>query len=557
MDTGEIAILIGACALFFLVLFIIVWLIKYCKWCRNSDDYDSLLLNQKESNGNYSSMSYENQDIGLVDFVKQEKETKLAETREAAFVYLQFYLRSNPNDNYELIKHLPCIGNKINKNWFLMKRNEFDLRLAKQIGKVKLITLLKNQAGSSLKLFKNKTKEKQLKILTTVQQVKLLNELFVSLKHPFVLNFDLIHINFEQNYTLFIQDYSKDGSLKDLIYNTNPAKGYNEKYQYKSKGLPMKNIREFTKQIVQALVYFKFKMIPPLAGFHTGNIILGNDKQTCLVAGYESIFVEIKSRISLLLEKSSKKLSKYQFVPFNNVNYDSKLLDFYQNKYKTESVFEIIAFGHVFYEMAAGCELSDTFPLPKDYARIKSIHNYQDSEDILRFLNFIFCNDYSPTNEVSVKAGLYVPFVFQIDSNEFLSSVKLNALGNSEFNNLTQSTAIKDFIEFVMKKNRELSNKKLIKKESSKNDFKETSFQPSFTTTSVVAPTPPPPPPAQPSITTVQSVPTPPGPPPPPPPQFEIPQESDSSDRSALLGDIRKGMKLKKAVTVDKSKPKF
>ena len=43
---------------------------------------------------------------------------------------------------------------------------------------------------------------------------------------------------------------------------------------------------------------------------------------------------------------------------------------------------------------------------------------------------------------------------------------------------------------------------------------------------------------------------------PPPPPAFTAPPPA-TKDRKALLGDIHKGKKLKKAVTVDKSGPKL
>jgi hypothetical protein len=48
--------------------------------------------------------------------------------------------------------------------------------------------------------------------------------------------------------------------------------------------------------------------------------------------------------------------------------------------------------------------------------------------------------------------------------------------------------------------------------------------------------------------------PPPPGPPPPPVVSNSAPPPA-SKDRNALLGQIQKGAKLKKAVTVDKSKP--
>jgi len=69
---------------------------------------------------------------------------------------------------------------------------------------------------------------------------------------------------------------------------------------------------------------------------------------------------------------------------------------------------------------------------------------------------------------------------------------------------------------------------------------------------STAAPPPPapPPPPAAPPSKSMSS--PPPAPPPPPPPA-----SGDAGDRSALLDNIRLGTKLKKAVTNDRSAPKF
>lgn len=73
-------------------------------------------------------------------------------------------------------------------------------------------------------------------------------------------------------------------------------------------------------------------------------------------------------------------------------------------------------------------------------------------------------------------------------------------------------------------------------------------------TPSVASPPPiAPPPPPPPGIPPPQAPPPP--PPPPPPASSDIPPAS--TERSALLGDIRKGMRLKKTETIDKSAPRI
>ena len=97
------------------LFFFTLYLIYYCKCCRKKqlkDEDNELLVSTESSNIiSYSSVTQETtfmnrNDINLMEKVKIEKLKKISESRDAAFVFLQFFIRSNPSRIFKSIDHL-------------------------------------------------------------------------------------------------------------------------------------------------------------------------------------------------------------------------------------------------------------------------------------------------------------------------------------------------------------------------------------------------------------------------------------------------------------------
>ena len=117
-------------------LFLIVYFIYYCKCCskrnRNLSEDTELLFTSDCRNyfdqniPNYSETqditSFMNKnDTNLIEKVKLNNLKQINDSRDTAFVFLQFFIRSNPNRIFKSIDHLPQIGARAKRNWFLIK----------------------------------------------------------------------------------------------------------------------------------------------------------------------------------------------------------------------------------------------------------------------------------------------------------------------------------------------------------------------------------------------------------------------------------------------------
>ncbi|RNA07276.1 slowpoke-binding -like [Brachionus plicatilis] len=408
-----------------------------------------------------------------------------------------------------------------------------------------------------------------------------LEKFFKSIKHPNFLPFETLDLNFEKNRILFIQDYSRDGSLRDHLHKNNPNDIWEIKSSQKStNSIALKNIKEYSNQILNVLIYLKQNFLMPFDNLHSGNVILAYKKKICLLTGYENSFFFAKTRSDKINEESFDKLRKKYLIQVTDS--DGTSMRKAKSDIEIKRLIETIRFGLLIVEMCIGNEQPDLLPSEDLISSLKTFYNDRDFDQIKNCLYFLFFNRTGLGHDEKFKNKFLLPTLEQIAEHEFFSISKFKTP------NLSGSALEPEQIEFLnyMTGKLEIKIKKLRRKSSlAMNQFSnkkqlssinEASFEiteeknenksiQSSTNipnsvleqniTSVPVPTPPPPPPPISSNTILSSGPPPPAPPPPPalnilhnPPS----QPSDDSDRSALLGDIRKGMKLKKAFTTFK-----
>lgn len=343
---------------------------------------------------------------------------------------------------------------------------------------------------------------------------KMLNSLFQLLKHPYMFAMTEFDYVLDQNFVVIIQPLCPKGSLKDVIYQTNYGTPWVEKYRVKGRGLRLEQVARYGKQILQGLLFMEQKEFPPHGHLHTGNIMVNNG--VCQIAGYENTFIGLKSK---LLAMARRKL-----------------------KDQPEAI-DVLSFGHILYEMCVGTELDSPHPQPHHL-------NIINNPAVVSVLNFIFGED---------TGGRY-PSLTEISELAFFQSVNLVEMSKFNPSQIYLSKEMKKAIKTVnfgkpVKKKTKRTTTKAENMESKSNVPSGGSKPPSPPPPPggppvVTAPPPPPPPP--PVYSPGGPPPAPPAPPPPPPP----PSSGGPGGRAALLGDIRSGISLKKAVTNDRSAPK-
>ncbi|KAH9508048.1 hypothetical protein Btru_052700 [Bulinus truncatus] len=339
---------------------------------------------------------------------------------------------------------------------------------------------------------------------------KTMKDLFTLLQHPHILQVLDFDFAVEQNLVFVVQPIAIQGSLKDLIYQCRYTESWYNKYSHKHKGLSLENIQVYGKQILSGMLYLEEKGFPPNGNIQSGNILMVEG--ICRLAGYENSFLANTSRVYTLVKK--------------------KLKD--DNKHALDS----LCFGHLLYEMAFGCELQSAHPEPQHLVG-------QAHPRVVEVLNFIFENETQK-----------YPTVKEINLHPFFMYVKLPEIEKYNPVKIHLNEPMLSLLKSV-KKGKPLKPSKSTGLRRKRSKVTSTSTAPPpqqlqqapFSSGTVPAPPPPPPqggPPLPPPP------PPPSGAPPPPPP----PMPSSSSGRSALLLDIQKGAKLKKATTNDRSAPK-
>ena len=284
--------------------------------CRRSRHYDYTALHK---------------DLALPSKMELQRHEELDAVRDAALLNCSFYLRSS--GKYHLIDHLPEIGSRLSKHWFLVRTNN---------KAEKLLTMVPHSAHMALP-FSNATK-------------KTLRELLLQLEHPYIFPFDEIDFTMEEEQVVIVQPFCPTGSLKDFIYRSHPCDPWVGKYSYHAVGLSVKQIQQFGCQILQGLLFLEEQGYPVYGHLHTGNVIL--QKDTCQLSGYENILLGLSSKMESILWRHLK---------------------------DNTGIIDTLCFGHMLFEMASGYELDAPYLKSEHW---KSIQNPQ----VAQILKFIFEN---------------------------------------------------------------------------------------------------------------------------------------------------------------------
>ncbi|KAK3800726.1 hypothetical protein RRG08_003131 [Elysia crispata] len=430
----------------------------------------------------------------VAEQMTRERETQQNIVRDTVYMSCQFYLRSHPN--YKNMQQLKDLGSRIDKHWFLV--------MDVQTNKEYMLSCMPYNPKMTVPF--------------TLNTCKTMKHLFSLLQHPHVFPTNDFDFSLEQNMVFVFQPVSLRGSLKDVIYQCRYSESWYSKYSQRHKGLPLQSIKTYGKQVLMGLLYLKEKGFPPHGNIHAGNIMF--EDGICRLTGYENRFLANTSRVFTLVKK--------------------KLKD-------NPGALDSLCFGHLLYEMAFGFELSAAHPEPQQLVG----HPFPA---VVEILNFIFESESYPTIE-------------EIASHSFFDKVQLPEMKRYNPVKIHLSEAMKTLLKSV-KKGRPLkppkpssNSKKRPAKSTPSNDEGSTQDQatiPSSSSSSAIPPPPlPPPPPSGPLIPGLAAPPPPPPAPAPPPPlPAAIPSTSGTPGRSALLGDIRKGTKLKKTKTNDRSAPR-
>ncbi|XP_056000077.1 PX domain-containing protein kinase-like protein isoform X2 [Ostrea edulis] len=398
-----------------------------------------------------------NPDVALYDRMYNNQKKAEEKVQDAAWMNAQYYLRSH--SQFSKLEQLNQLGSRSEKHWF---------RVSDQRQKLECLLNTFPRPDKCLLEFDLKTR-------------KMLKDLF-----------DLLRSR----------------------YNT----PWYEKYRFRSRGLGLQQVAVYGKQILEGLLYMEDKEFPPHGHLHTGNIMF--DSGVCKIAGYENVFLGLKSRLSVMARKKLKE--------------------------QPEAI-DVLSFGHVLYEMCAGTELDTVHPEPRHLSVI-------NNAAVVSVLNSIF----------GVDTGGKYPSIKQVYELSFFREINLGEMSRFNPAKIHLSKDMKKAIKIV---NSGKPQKKKLKRTTSSARMERTDSRSVLHGGGSKPPSPPPPggppvgippPPAPPPPTSPGGPPPAPQAPPPAPPAPPPPSASSGSSngRSALLGDIRTGMKLKKAVTNDRSAPK-
>ncbi|XP_061929199.1 slowpoke-binding protein isoform X3 [Apis cerana] len=270
-------------------------------------------------------------------------------SRDRALSICQTYVCKT--SRYNFIKQLNNLGSRMDKHWFIV-RDTF-------LKTDRLITLAPLTKNCSLNI--------------TPMTKNVLNDLFLALQHPYICPiFDIDFLEYDnKNYVIVVQPISQ-GSLKDLIYGierTGWNEDWNQKYSSRGKGLPLPQVQQMGRQILEALIFLKEKGFPTVIHLHSGNVLIQNG--VARLAGLENTLLGFTSRIYPLI------ISRIR---------------------QTISI-DMTCFGHMLFEMCAGYELPSFKP---NSIHLSDVEMYPQVIELFKFIFDELSNRHKIIEEILV-----------------------------------------------------------------------------------------------------------------------------------------------------------
>ncbi|CAI8020282.1 Slowpoke-binding protein [Geodia barretti] len=422
----------------------------------------STSFNTSSSPSVTSSGKPKKREVGVAESWTNERKRREVSEREAANLACQYYLRNTKS--YTLTNPLPDLGSRVAKYWFLVSARG------------------QGSSQRSQRILTLQPVSKHCPIRLQRENVTLLNELLVTLKHPFLHSLEHVDYLPEHSSVVMVMTFFPQGSLKDLIYKRQPTLEWSEKYSIRRRGLPPATVALYGRQILEALRILYRKGFPPLGNLQSGNVFI--DGSVCRLSGYENTVLGYRSRHHRLVRDHSDSMDS-------------------------------IMFGHLLFEMMCGYELTTLSPSNSDMTNV-------NSEAQIELLNL-----------------------------PFFKSVKLPEMDNWDSSQIQLSAEMKGLLRGVRKGRSEFARDR----------EKSASQRRSFSKQDNYYPVTPAPQSSSTPGTSSQSTqrPSPPTSHPPPPSSSSqhAPSPSSTEERGVLLTQIRRGSKLKKAVTNDRSAPRI
>ena len=347
--------------LFFLIFIIgILWLMKYFKNNIQQGNTDSLtkkFINFFHSNNdnNNNCNSQNNNNYYSISINEQDKEKEMKR-------FINQYCKNSQN----------CfLKSKNSLNISYRKNFKFDFNINYEY--ISIINGKKNISDCLLTIFSLNNSLINVEDNNLIDSfIKFLNDIFEKNKKYLVNNFKL-DILYNQKLLIKISQIYKFGSLKDLIYSTNPLNSYEKKniiYNKTQKGkqLSKKKISKFSRQILLLLKRLHKNNIYHL-NLHLGNILIDNDNNI-KVNDLEMIILSD-------LKRKDEDFFSYLFEYYSS-NPKGNVLNIFE-------VIDIISFGKILYEISTGSEMKNA------ELNVNLLENID--KDIIDILKLIFPKD--------------------------------------------------------------------------------------------------------------------------------------------------------------------